>query len=44
VKEPELVSATREELDEILALAKTSFPPKHYQLLGVSPVSELESH
>jgi transposase len=33
MKEPELVTATREELDEILALARTSFPHKHYQLL-----------
>ena len=33
MKEPQLVSATREELDEILALAKTSFPRKHYELL-----------
>ena len=33
MKEPELVSATQQELDEILALAKTSFPHKHYQLL-----------
>jgi transposase len=33
MKEPELVTATREELDEILALAKTSFPRKHYELL-----------
>ena len=33
MKEPELVTATREELDEILALAKTNFPHKHYQLL-----------
>jgi transposase len=33
VKEPELVTATQEELDELLALAKTSFPRKHYELL-----------
>lgn len=33
MKEPELVTATQEELHEILALAKTSFPPKQYQLL-----------
>jgi transposase len=33
MKEPQLVSATREELDEILALAKTSFPRRHYELL-----------
>ena len=30
---PELVSATQEELDEILTLAKTTFPSKQYQLL-----------
>ncbi|MBP6483979.1 MAG: IS66 family transposase [Rhodoferax sp.] len=29
----ELVSATQEELDEILTLAKTTFPAKQYQLL-----------
>jgi len=33
VKGPELVNATQAELDEILALAKTAFPPKQYQLL-----------
>lgn len=33
MKEPELVTATQQELDEILALAKTSFPHKHYELL-----------
>ena len=33
MKEPELVTATQQELDELLALAKTSFPPKHYELL-----------
>ena len=33
MKEPELVTATQQELDEILALAKTSFPRKHYELL-----------
>jgi len=33
MKEPELVTATEEELDEILALAKTSFPLRQYQLL-----------
>ncbi len=33
MKEPELVTATQEEPDEILALARTSFPPKQYQLL-----------
>jgi transposase len=33
MKEPELVTATEQELDEILALAKTSFPLRQYQLL-----------
>jgi transposase len=33
MKEPELVTATQEELDEILALAKTTFPVRQYQLL-----------
>jgi hypothetical protein len=33
MKKPELVSATREELDALLALAKGSFPPEKYQLL-----------
>jgi len=33
VKEPELVSATQAELDELLTLAKTSFPDKQYKLL-----------
>ncbi len=30
---PELVNATQEELDEILALTKKTLPPKQYQLL-----------
>lgn len=33
MKEPELVTASREELDELLVLAKTSFPDKQYKLL-----------
>ena len=33
MKEPELVTATQEELDEILALARTSLPDKQYKLL-----------
>jgi transposase len=33
MKEPELVTATQQELDEILALAKTTFPLQQYQLL-----------
>lgn len=33
MKEPELVTATQQELDEILALAKTTFPQRQYQLL-----------
>lgn len=33
MKEPELVTATQEELDELLTLAKTSFPSKQYELL-----------
>jgi transposase len=33
MKEPELVTATQAELDEILALAKTTFPVRQYQLL-----------
>lgn len=34
MKQPELVSATQEELDELLTLAKTSFPDKQYKLLA----------
>ena len=30
---PEVVTATREEIDELLTLARTSFPPKQYALL-----------
>jgi transposase len=33
MKEPELVTATQEELDELLRLAKTTFPAKQYELL-----------
>ena len=33
MKEPELVTATQQELDEILQLARTSFPDKQYKLL-----------
>ena len=33
MKEPELVTATQEELDEILSLAKTTFPERQYRLL-----------
>jgi len=33
MKPPELVSATREELDELLMLAKATFPDKPYQRL-----------
>ena len=33
MKEPELVTATQEQLDELLTLAKTSFPSKQYELL-----------
>ena len=33
MKGPELVNATQAELDELLALAKTTFPPRQYQLL-----------
>ena len=33
MKEPALVTATQQELDELLALARTSFPHKQYQLL-----------
>ena len=33
MKPPELVSATQEELDEILALTKKTLPAKQYQLL-----------
>ena len=33
MKRPEIVSATQAELDEILALARTSFPDKQYKLL-----------
>lgn len=32
-KDPEIVTATREELDELLTLARTSFPTKQYELL-----------
>ena len=33
MSKPKVVSATQEELDELLALAKGSFPPEKYQLL-----------
>lgn len=33
MKEPELVTATQQELDELLELARTSFPDKQYKLL-----------
>ncbi len=33
MKRPELVTATQAELDEILALAKTTFPARQYELL-----------
>ena len=33
MKQPEIVNATQAELDEILALAKASFPQRQYQLL-----------
>ena len=33
MKEPELVTATQDELDELLRLAKTNFPTKQYELL-----------
>ena len=33
MKEPELITATQEELDEILSLAKTTFPERQYRLL-----------
>jgi hypothetical protein len=33
MKHPELVTATQAELDEILALTKTTLPPQQYQLL-----------
>jgi len=33
MKEPEIVSATQAEIDELLVLAKSSFPPKQYKLL-----------
>ena len=33
MKEPELVTATQEELDEILTLARTTFPERQYRLL-----------
>ena len=33
MKRPEIVNATQAELDEILALAKTSFPSQQYKLL-----------
>ena len=32
-KDPEIVTATREEIDELLLLARTSFPTKQYELL-----------
>jgi len=32
-KDPEIVTATREEIDELLTLARTSFPTKQYELL-----------
>jgi transposase len=34
VSDPEIVTATREEIDELLTLARTSFPPKQYELLA----------
>ena len=34
MKEPELVNASQAELDELLTLAKTSFPDKQYKLLS----------
>ncbi len=33
MKEPELVTATQQELNELLTLARTSFPTKQYELL-----------
>ena len=33
MKPPELINATQAELDELLALAKTTFPARQYQLL-----------
>ena len=33
MKDPEVVTATREEIDELLTLARTSFPTKQYELL-----------
>jgi hypothetical protein len=33
MKPPELVSATQEELDDILVLTKQTLPAKQYQLL-----------
>ena len=33
MKEPELVTATQEQLDELLELARASFPDKQYKLL-----------
>ena len=33
MKPPEIVTATQAELDELLTLARTSFPQKQYQLL-----------
>lgn len=33
MKHPEVVNATRAQLDELLALAKTSFPSRQYELL-----------
>ena len=32
-RDPEIVTATREEIDELLTLARTSFPTKQYELL-----------
>ena len=34
MKEPECVTATQEQLDELLTLARTSFPTKQYELLA----------
>jgi transposase len=33
MKEPEIVTATQEELDELLTLARTTFPSRQYELL-----------
>ena len=33
MKRPELVNATQAELDELLTLAKTTFPTRQYELL-----------